>query len=59
MAEKTSKNNDSISIENYSTYYCPHCGEPFGKGILVNIKIICSYCNKFFVMVGLDQKENS
>ena len=48
---------DSLPVEDYTTYFCPHCNEHFGQGILVNIKVICSYCNKFFVMVGLNEEK--
>lgn len=58
MAEKTSKDKDSFQEEDFTTYSCPHCGEPCAVGILLHLKVICSYCNKFFVMVGLGQAEN-
>lgn len=58
MDEKTAENKNSFQKEDYTTYYCPHCEEPFAQGILVNIKVICSHCNKFFVIVGLNQEED-
>lgn len=59
MTEKTIEVKHSIPIEDYTTYYCPHCEEPFAQGILVNVKVICSYCNKFFVMAGSVQEEDT
>jgi len=55
MSEKNKELKDSTPIEDCITYPCPHCGEPFAQGILVNVKVICSYCNKLIVMVGLAQ----
>jgi len=59
MTEKATENKNSFNNENYTTYYCPHCEKPFAQGILLNVKVVCSYCNKFFVIVGLHQKRNS
>ena len=61
MAENKikTKNLIPVAVEDYTTYYCPHCEEPFAVGVLVNVKVICSYCNKFFVIVGLAQEEDT
>lgn len=58
MREKDKELKNSIPLENYSTYHCPHCGKVFGQGILVNTIVICSHCNKFFVMVGLNEEKS-
>ena len=59
MNEKTAENKNLFQKENYTTYHYPHCEEPFAQGILVNIKVICSHRNKFLVMVGFNQEEDT
>ena len=48
MNKKIADNKNSFQKEDYTTNHYPHCGEVFGQGILVNIKVIYSHCNKFF-----------
>lgn len=54
------KNVEKITVPNeeFTTYYCPLCKEPFAKGILISIKMVCPHCNKFFVMAGTSEEDN-
>lgn len=59
MTGKTSKSEDLILVEDFTTYYCPHCEEPVAVGILLHLKVVCPECGKLVVMVGRLQKGNA
>lgn len=44
--------------DDFSTYYCPHCDEPFAKGILLHARIICPSCREWVVIAGLGIEED-
>ena len=41
---------DNTDIKELKTYYCPYCGKPICKGMVLSLALACPHCNKFVMI---------